>query len=90
MPGALNKSVPIIPLSMVPGRKDDPMNPLLKRSSTFLGILAFLVLVGFSIGSSRVAPEYALVFIDASQNAYIAPPCLTREKWVLYPKISIE
>lgn len=36
-----------------------------------------------------MAPEYALVFIDASYNTYIAPPCLAREKWGAYPQITI-
>jgi hypothetical protein len=66
------------------------MNQFLKLSSTVLGIVVLLVFAGFGIGSSKVAPEYALVFVDASQNTYIAPPCLAREKWVLYPQLTIE
>ena len=66
------------------------MNQFLKFGSTVLGICVLLVFVGFGIGSSKVAPEYALVFVDASQNTYITPPCLARDKWMLSPRFTIE
>jgi hypothetical protein len=66
------------------------MNRFLKLVSFTLGIVVFLVYLGFGIGSSKTAPEYALVFIDSSQSTYIAPACLAQEKWKLYPHLTIE
>lgn len=66
------------------------MNQLLRVGSTFLGVFVFLIVIGFGIGSSKVAPDNAVVFINASQNTYIAPPCIARERWALYPRITIE
>lgn len=65
------------------------MNKVLRLGSTVLGVCAFLVFLGFGIESSKVAPDYALVFVDENQNLYIAPPCLSREKWMLYAHLTI-
>lgn len=35
-----------------------------------------LLAIGLSIGSTRVAPPHAIVYIDASAGVYYAPPCL--------------
>lgn len=49
-----------------------------------------LLLIGFGIGSTVVAPDHALVFVDEDQLVYIAPPCVDHAKWMLYPQLTIE
>lgn len=66
------------------------MKQTLRAAGSILVVCAFLVFLGFGVGSAVVAPSHALVFADASQNVYIAPPCVSREKWLLYPRMTIE
>jgi hypothetical protein len=45
-----------------------------------LGVCAFLVWLGFGIGSSRTVPEHALVFARPAQNVYVAPHCISTQE----------
>ena len=65
------------------------MKRTLQSASVIFGIFAFLVYLGFGIGSTIVAPGHAFVFADAEQGMYIAPPCLSRENWSLYQQVTI-
>jgi|SRR3989344_3886441 len=57
---------------------------------SILGVCAFLLFLGFGIEGSVFAPNNALVFVDVNQNMYLAPPCVPREKWLLYSRMTIE
>src|ERR1035441_1611544 len=56
--------------------------------AAILGVCLLLLLVGFGIGSAAPVPNNALVLVDA--NLYLAPPCVPREKWPLYLRMTIE
>lgn len=36
-----------------------------------------LLFLGFGIGVSKGAPEYAIVYVDPNARIYFAPPCVT-------------
>jgi hypothetical protein len=44
--------------------------------TSLIGGPIFLLFLGFGIGSSVGAPEYALVAVDPDQKLYFAPSCL--------------
>lgn len=50
--------------------------------------VGFLFFLGFGIGASVVAPEHALVIIDADRKSYFAPPCIS-EQMRHFPRITI-
>jgi hypothetical protein len=44
-----------------------------------LGLAAFLLLLGLSIGSTVTMPDYAIVFLDDENKTYVALPCV--DEW---------
>lgn len=66
------------------------MKEALRLVAAAVVVCAFFLFAGFGIGGSLVAPNHAIVFVDANQNVYIAPSCVPKEKWPLYPHLTIE
>jgi len=54
-----------------------------------LAAIALLLYLGFSIGSTLGAPDYAFVFVDSTKNVYMAPPCVSQDRWTLLPRLTI-
>jgi len=65
------------------------MDQVVKLVAYAFGTCAFLLFLGFGIGGATAAPEYALVFVDANRMVYIAPSCVSRQEWTLYPHLSL-
>lgn len=48
----------------------------------------FLFFLGFGVSASVVAPEHAIVIIDAGRKSYFSPPCIS-EQMRQFPRITI-
>jgi hypothetical protein len=47
--------------------------PFLKLTSL---LFLFFFFIGFGVGVSKSPPKHAIVFVDSTEKAYFAPPCV--------------
>lgn len=56
--------------------EENTMHTILTVIKYMVVLIGILLFVGLCIGSSKVMPDYAQVYINDSSKTYLAPPCI--------------